>query len=39
MSIDDTIQTLVKVRQSIDPWVPERTTRPDALIAGASETQ
>jgi hypothetical protein len=33
MRIDDTIQTLVKVRQSIDTWVPQRTTRPDALIA------
>ena len=33
MEIDDTIQALVKVRQSIDTWVPKRATRPDALIA------
>ena len=33
MEIDDTIQTLVKIRQSIDTWVPEKTTHPDALIA------
>jgi len=32
MEIDDTIQTLAKIRQSIDKWVPQRTTRPDALI-------
>jgi len=32
MEIDDTIQTLTKIRQSIDKWVPQRTTRPDALI-------
>ncbi len=33
MEIDDTIRTLAQVRQSIDTWVPRRTTRPDALIA------
>lgn len=33
MKIDGTIQTLAKVRQSIDTWVPQRTARPDALIA------
>jgi hypothetical protein len=37
MRIDDTIQTLVKVRQSIDAWVPQRTTRPDALIADLND--
>ena len=37
MRIDDTIQTLVKVRQSIDTWVPQRTTRPDALIADVND--
>jgi hypothetical protein len=33
MEIDDTIKTLVKIRQSVDTWVPRRTTRPDALIS------
>ena len=37
MEIDDTIQSLVKVRQSIDTWVPKRTTRPDALIADLND--
>jgi hypothetical protein len=37
MEINDTIQTLVKVQQSIDTWVPERTTRPDALIADLND--
>ena len=37
MEIDDTIQTLTKIRQSIDTWVPERTTRPDALIADLND--
>ncbi len=37
MEIDDTIQALVKIRQSIDTWVPERTTRPDALIADLND--
>ena len=37
MEIDDTIQTLVKTRQSIDTWVPERTTSPDTLIADLNE--
>ena len=37
MEIDDTIQALVKVRQSIDTWVPRRTTRPDALIADLND--
>ena len=32
MNIEDTIQTLVKVRQSIDKWVPQRSIRPDALV-------
>ncbi len=33
MEIDDTIQTLVKVRQSIGSGVAQTTIRPDALIA------
>ena len=37
MEIDDTIQTLVRTRQSIDTWVPERSTRPDALIADLND--
>lgn len=37
MEIEDTIQTLVKVRQSIDKWVPQRTTHPDALIADLND--
>lgn len=37
MEIDDTIQTLARIRQSIDKRVPERTTRPDALIADLNE--
>jgi hypothetical protein len=37
MEIDDTIQTLAKIRQAIDTWVPQRTTRPDALIADLND--
>jgi len=37
MEIDDTMQALVKIRQSIDTWVPRRTTRPDALIADLND--
>ncbi len=37
MEIDDTIQTLAKTRQAIDTWVPQRTTRPDALIADLND--
>ena len=37
MKIDDTIQALVKIRESIDTWVPERTTHPDALIADLND--
>jgi hypothetical protein len=37
MEIDDTIQTLAKVRQSIDTWVPQTTTRPDAFIADLND--
>jgi hypothetical protein len=37
MQINDTIQTLVRIRQSIDTWVPESTTRPDALIADLND--
>ena len=35
--IDNTIEALVQVRQSIDAWVPKRTTRPDALIADLND--
>lgn len=38
MEIDDTIQTLAKVRQSIDSRVAETTTRPDALIADLNDS-
>jgi hypothetical protein len=37
VEIDNTIQTLVKVRQSIDKWVPHGTIPPDALIADLNE--
>jgi hypothetical protein len=37
MEIDNTMQALVKVRQSIDTWVPRRTTRPDALVADLND--
>lgn len=37
MNMDDTIQALRTIRQSIDTWVPRRTTRPDALIADLNE--
>jgi hypothetical protein len=37
MEIDDTIQTLARIRQSIDKWVPQTTTRPDALIADLND--
>jgi len=37
MEIDDTIQTLTKVRQSIDTWAPKATTRPDVLIADLND--
>ena len=37
MEIDDTIQTLAKIRQAIDTRVPRRTTRPDALIADLND--
>jgi hypothetical protein len=37
MEIDDTIQMLVKVRQSIDGWVAQVTTRPDVLIADLND--
>jgi len=32
MEIENTIQTLTRIRQSIDTWVPKQTTSPDALI-------
>jgi hypothetical protein len=37
MRIDDTIQTLAKIRQSIDSWVARTSTRPDALIADLND--
>jgi hypothetical protein len=37
MEIDNTIQTLAKIRQFIDTWVPQTTTRPDALIADLND--
>ncbi len=37
MEIDDTIQALVKIGESIDTWVPERITRPDVLIADLND--
>ena len=37
MEIDDTVQALANIRQSIDTWVPQRTTRPDALIADLND--
>ena len=37
MEIDDTIQTLTKIRQSIDKWIPHRRTCPDALIADLND--
>jgi len=37
MEIDDTIKTLVKIRKSVDAWVPRRTTRPDVLIADLND--
>jgi len=37
MEIDDTIQALARIRQSIDKWVPQGTTRPDALIADLND--
>lgn len=37
MEIDDTIQTLTRVRQSIDSWAPKINTRPDSLIADLND--
>lgn len=37
MEIDDTIQTLARVRQSIETWSPRRTARPDALIGDLND--
>ncbi|OHB62116.1 MAG: hypothetical protein A2Y76_04660 [Planctomycetes bacterium RBG_13_60_9] len=37
MEIDDTIQTLARIRQAIDKWVPRTATRPDALIADLND--
>lgn len=37
MDIDDTIQVLLRVRRSIDQWVPRTTARPDALIADLND--
>lgn len=37
MEIDDTIQALAAIRQSIDTWVPQTTTHPDVLIADLND--
>ncbi len=37
MEIDDTIQALVRIHQSIDSWVARTTTRPDVLIADLND--
>jgi hypothetical protein len=37
MEISDTNQVPAKIRQSLDTWVPRRTTRPDALIADVND--
>lgn len=37
MKIRDTIQTLAKMRQSIDAWTPQCALRPDALIADLND--
>jgi hypothetical protein len=37
MKIDDTVQTLAQVRQSIDSWVPRTAARSEVLIADLNE--
>ncbi len=37
MEIDDTIQALTKIRQSIDTWAPKTITRPDVLVADLND--
>jgi len=37
MEIDDTIQMLAKIRQSLDTRIPQTTTPPDALIADLND--
>jgi hypothetical protein len=37
MEIDDTIQTLARIRQCLETRVPQTTTRPDALIADLND--
>jgi hypothetical protein len=37
VEIDDTIETLARIRQSIDKWAPQTTTRPDALVANLND--
>jgi hypothetical protein len=37
MEIDETIQKLTRIRQSIDKWIPQTTPRPDALIADLND--
>ena len=37
MEIDDIIQTLVKIRQSMDKGIPHTITRPDGLIADLND--
>ena len=37
MKIDATIQTLAKIRQSVDTWAPQAIASPDALIADLND--
>jgi hypothetical protein len=37
VKINDTIQTLSRIRQALDTWVPRGEARPDALIAGLND--
>lgn len=37
MEIDDTVQVLARIRQSIEKGIPQTITRPDALIADLNE--
>jgi hypothetical protein len=37
VEIDDAIQVLVRMRESVDRWAPRTATRPDALIADLND--
>ena len=37
MEINDTLQTLRRVCQAIDAWIPRSGARPDVLIAGLND--